>query len=166
MSDSTPKWIIGSLIAIVAAGGGAIAWVKYFSPIRTAHSFERKHFEGPFSIAINPTKIAELTFVATATVRVHNPHYGESGWKLGSGVKLIGKINGEECDSGTEHKKEVITDGSRRLVVQVSCSKSLPAGGHHFSIDATTIGNCKPLAHIPNTCNTHILQGSYTLTEG
>lgn len=156
------------LVSAVGAGGGVAGWFELFypEPIALEGSFVQDDFDSPVFKAITLDRSATLTVQATATHIVHNPHYGDPGLNLGAGVSLEIYLDNQRCAVPPPVMvREKIMEGDRRLQIDALCNKELGPGQHFIRMDAVAIGNCKPLSHVPKTCNTRRIRGAYALIE-
>lgn len=161
---------LGTLLLTVlgaAAGSGACFSLLYDEPpLSTAVDIREDDFDSPALLPLTLNEDAILTIQANASRLVHNPRFGEEGWTLGTGVGLTIAVDSDVCAHNETHINEPIVDGRMLIQTNASCGPMhLQRGQHFIRIDAKDIGNCLPLDHIPEVCNTNRVRGSYTLVE-
>lgn len=156
------------LLTVLGAAAGSGAWLNFLhhDPLLTSVEIRENDFDSPALLPLTLGADAVLTVQVNASRLVHNPRFGEEGWTLGAGVGLTISVDSEVCAQNETHINRPIIDGRLLIQTNVSCGPmELTRGQHFIRIDAKDIGNCLPLEHVPEVCNTNRIRGSYTLIE-
>lgn len=150
MKQSRIKWIVGTLIALIAAGSGLLGWKEIFStksdlPFKESVTITRSSPQAiskQFSFPEN----FNLSVSAEISKGIYNPNAGDQGWTLQSGVTLKLEINGTVCSTDSDIRKTKIIHGGILSKASVNCEELNLSGNtqHIVRVIPDYIGSCDP----------------------